>query len=58
MDDGAWLASLEFPVPGELPVARLEAVAARPLFVYRVERVLGATPAGPSSRSTAAAAGR
>jgi len=32
---GAWLASLEFPVPGVAPTARLDA-AGRPLWLYRV----------------------
>ena len=32
---GAWLASLEFALPGVEPAARLDAVPGRPLWLYR-----------------------
>jgi SAM-dependent methyltransferase len=34
---GAWLASLEFAVPGEAPDARLEAVPGKPVWLYRAQ---------------------
>lgn len=33
---GSWLASLEFAVPGVAPQARLEAVAGKPVWLYRM----------------------
>lgn len=36
MRPGAWLASLEFAVPGVRPDARLEAVPGRPVWLYRI----------------------
>ena len=33
---GAWLASLEFPLPGIEPTARLESVPGKPLWLYRM----------------------
>lgn len=36
LPEGAWLASLEFAVPGVAPHARLEAVAGKPLWLYRL----------------------
>ncbi len=33
---GAWLVSLEFEAPGVVPTARLEAVAGKPVWVYRM----------------------
>lgn len=38
---GAWLASLEFAVPGLAPQARLEAVAGKPVWLYRVPAARG-----------------
>ncbi|MBX3608231.1 MAG: class I SAM-dependent methyltransferase [Piscinibacter sp.] len=35
---GAWLASLEFAVPGTSPDARLEAVPGKPVWLYRAAR--------------------
>ncbi len=35
---GAWLASLEFPVPGLAPAACLQRAGERPLWVYRVPK--------------------
>ena len=35
MAPGAWLVSLEFAVPGELPLAGLQAEGRRPLWAYR-----------------------
>lgn len=32
---GAWLASLEFEVPGQTPVARLDGAGGRPVWLYR-----------------------
>lgn len=39
---GAWLVSLEFPVPGVAPVACLQGEGRRPVWVYR--------PAGPAAQ--------
>ncbi len=36
MAPGSWLVSLEFAVPGVLPVAQLDAGRGRPLWLYRV----------------------
>lgn len=36
MPPGAWLASLEFAVPGVAPQARLETLSGRPLWLYRM----------------------
>lgn len=55
MAEGAWFASLEFPVPGVAPVAVVDAGVGRPVHVYRVR--CAATRAR-SSRSTGAVAGR
>ena len=55
MGAGAWLASLEFPVPGIAPHATLDAGVGRPLFVYRVQ---GAARRQSSAGSTATAPGR
>lgn len=55
MTDGAWFASLEFPVPGVQPVATVDAGVGRPVHVYRVR--CAATTA-PGSRSTGARPGR
>ncbi len=55
MADGAWFASLEFPVPGVAPVAVVDAGVGRPLHVYRVRC---AATSAPASRSTGARPGR
>ncbi len=55
MGKGAWLASLEFPVPGIVPHATLDAGVGRPLFVYRVR---GGVPKRVSAGSTASAPSR
>jgi len=55
MPQGAWLASLEFPVPGIAPVAVVDAGVGRPVHVYRVRC---AATTGLSSRSTEAPPGR
>ncbi len=55
MADGAWLASLEFPVPGVTPLAVVDAGVGRPVHVYRVRN--GAARSRGSG-STAGAAGR
>ena len=36
MRAGAWLVSLEFPVPAWAPQARLEPVPGKPVWVYRL----------------------
>jgi len=36
MAPGAWLVSLEFPVPGRQPLARCGAAGGRPVWVYRI----------------------
>ena len=43
---GAWLASLEFAVPGVVPTAVLQAVAGKPVWLYRIGGASG--PAGPA----------
>lgn len=55
LSEGAWFASLEFPVPGETPQAVVDAGVGRPVHVYRV-RCVAAT--GPAARSTGAPPGR
>lgn len=55
MTDGAWFASLEFPVPGVTPVAVVDAGVGRPVHVYRVRC---AATSGRCSGSTGAPAGR
>ena len=50
LDDGAWLASLEFAVPGRAPDAVLRDGSTRPVYLYRI----GAA----RQRSTAEASGR
>lgn len=42
---GAWLASLEFAVPGVAPQARLEAVPGKPVWLYRIAPPGGALTA-------------
>jgi SAM-dependent methyltransferase len=46
---GAWLVSLEFPVPGQPPVACLRGVRRRPLWLYRPGRD-GPASTGAGSR--------
>ena len=41
MRPGAWLVSLEFAVPGALPVACLEEPGRRPVWVYRISGTAG-----------------
>ncbi|MBL8347984.1 MAG: class I SAM-dependent methyltransferase [Rubrivivax sp.] len=55
MADGAWFASLEFPVPGVASVAVVDAGVGRPLHLYRV-RCAATTASG--SHSTGARPGR
>ena len=50
MASGAWLVSLEFPLPGVLPQALLQQPGRRSLWIYRV--------APAAARSTGAAPGR
>lgn len=45
MRPGAWLVSLEFAVPGQAPVARLEGADRRPVWIYQ--------PAGPALNAAA-----
>lgn len=51
MYDGAWFASLEFPVPGVAPVAVVDAGLGRPVHLYRVQRAATRPPA-PGSTGT------
>ena len=53
--DGAWFASLEFPVPEAQTQAVIDAGVGRPVHLYRVRCVAAAARA---ARSTAAARGR
>jgi SAM-dependent methyltransferase len=55
MSDGAWFASLEFPVPDVAPVAVVDAGVGRPVHVYRVRN---AASSARGSRSTGAPASR
>jgi len=55
MDEGAWLASLEFPVPGVAAVAVVDAGVGRPVHVYRVRCV---SARARRDRSTGAPPGR
>ncbi|MBI5717825.1 MAG: class I SAM-dependent methyltransferase [Burkholderiales bacterium] len=55
MGEGAWLVSLEFPIPGVAPVARLGAEGGRAVHVYRMP---GAAVAPRQPRSTGRPPGR
>ena len=51
MAPGAWLVSLEFAVPGRMPVARLDGDARRTVWIYRVGAAgLNPRPGLPISR--------
>jgi SAM-dependent methyltransferase len=52
----AWLASLEFEVPGVQPAAVLRNVTGKPVWLYRARQFAGLFD--PSDRSTAAYSGR
>ena len=49
MAPGCWLASLEFPVPGVAPSARLPGADGRPVWLYRVP-VASRSTGGPACR--------
>ena len=53
MAPGAWFASLEFPVPGTVPHATLDAGVGRPVYVYRVQGMGRGAATGSSAGSTA-----
>ena len=44
MREGAWLVSLEFPVPGWTSHASLQRSGGRPVWIYRIERDPGRLP--------------
>ena len=58
MAPGAWLASLEFAVPGITPTAVLQAVVGKPVWLYRIGPAAGGTGPGDFADSTSPQAGR